>query len=321
MKRERNDVFVGNIAFGTSEEDLERIFSEVGRVASVRMATHAETGRSKGYCFVEYEDAATAISAIRNLNNREVNGRHLRVNFSNNSTLAEYAQAMGESQPTHKEKTAQSVVDSMSRREVWQVVKDSKELAESNRAALRAALEQNPALVDALIHALSLLGMVVESPPEEPARPLPPRPFPPQQQQFAPQQQPQFAPQQQPQFAPQQQAYPMPPQYPPRGGYAQPPPRPGYNARPPPGGVGGGFYPAAQQVMPPPELIQEALALSPQQLALLPPDRRAKIEMLRDKFGRGAPPPPGGFGMPPSMGPPPQGPPPGGHSNRGVDLL
>lgn len=314
MKRERNDVFVGNIAFGTTEEDLERIFSEVGRVASVRMATHAETGRSKGYCFVEYEDAATAISAIRNLNNREVNGRHLRVNFSNNSTLAEYAQAMGESQPTHKEKTAQSVVDSMSRREVWEVVKDAKELAESNRAALRAALEQNPALVDALIHALSLLGMVVEAPPEEPSsRPLPPRPFPPPQQQ-----------QQQQQFAPPQQAYPMgpPPQYPPppRGPYSQPPPRHGYNARPPPGG-GGGFYPPAQQVMPPPELIQEALALSPQQLAQLPPDRRAKIEMLRDKFGRGAPPPPGGFSMPPSMGPPPRGPPSSGHSNRGVDLL
>ena len=52
------------------------------------MATNAETGKPRGYCFVEYDDAATALSAIRNLNNREVNGRQLRVNFSNNSTLA-----------------------------------------------------------------------------------------------------------------------------------------------------------------------------------------------------------------------------------------
>ena len=55
---------------------------------NVRMATNAETGKPRGYCFVEYDDAATALSAIRNLNNREVNGRQLRVNFSNNSTLA-----------------------------------------------------------------------------------------------------------------------------------------------------------------------------------------------------------------------------------------
>ena len=84
----RNDIFVGNLPFGTTEEIVRGIFSEVGRVVNVRMAApnrvlveqdlrqvNAETGKPRGYCFVEYEDAATAMSAIRNLNNRDVNGR------------------------------------------------------------------------------------------------------------------------------------------------------------------------------------------------------------------------------------------------------
>ena len=49
----RNDVFVGNIAFGTTDEDIRRIFSEVGRVKNVRMAVNSETGKPRGFCFVE----------------------------------------------------------------------------------------------------------------------------------------------------------------------------------------------------------------------------------------------------------------------------
>ena len=54
----RNDVFVGNIAFGTTDEDIRRIFSEGGRVKNVRMAVNSETGKPRGFCFVEYDDAA-----------------------------------------------------------------------------------------------------------------------------------------------------------------------------------------------------------------------------------------------------------------------
>ena len=47
--RPRNDVFVGNIAFGTTDEDIRRIFSEVGRVKNVRMAVNSETGKPAAF--------------------------------------------------------------------------------------------------------------------------------------------------------------------------------------------------------------------------------------------------------------------------------
>eukprot|EP00903_Cladosiphon_okamuranus_P015694 g14489.t2 len=97
-RRDKNDVFVGNIPFGTTEEQLHQIFSEAGGVVSIRLVLDFETGRPKGFAFVEYEDAATALSAIRNLNGYECNNRPLRVNFSNNSSLGA-EQQRGEKAP------------------------------------------------------------------------------------------------------------------------------------------------------------------------------------------------------------------------------
>ena len=59
----RNDVFVGNIAFGTTDEDIRQIFSEVGNVRNVRMAVNAETGKPRGYCFVEYRRPSGKIAS------------------------------------------------------------------------------------------------------------------------------------------------------------------------------------------------------------------------------------------------------------------
>ena len=143
-----SQVFVGNIPYGTTEEQLMQIFSEVGRVLHVRMALNAENGRPKGYAFIEYEDPAAALSAIRNLNNRaslssplfvvaspdsrplaprthsaqDLQGRQLRVNFSKDSALADYAHSVGEAVPeggpadpraANGAMTVQEVVDSL----------------------------------------------------------------------------------------------------------------------------------------------------------------------------------------------------------------
>ena len=74
-----NKVFVGNIPYGISEEQLSSIFCEVGPVVSFKLVFDRETGRSKGYGFCEYQDPETAQSAIRNLNNYDLDGRTLRV--------------------------------------------------------------------------------------------------------------------------------------------------------------------------------------------------------------------------------------------------
>ncbi|CAH0517413.1 unnamed protein product [Peronospora belbahrii] len=75
-------VFVGNIPYDVTEEMLKEIFSEAGSVVNFRLVTDRETGKPKGYGFCEYADGATALSAMRNLNGYEINGRNLRVDFA-----------------------------------------------------------------------------------------------------------------------------------------------------------------------------------------------------------------------------------------------
>ena len=73
-------IYVGNLPFSTTESDLEQMFAQHGAVASVRVITDRETGRSRGFAFVEMGDATAADEAIRALNGREMGGRPLRVN-------------------------------------------------------------------------------------------------------------------------------------------------------------------------------------------------------------------------------------------------
>ncbi|KAI8388400.1 uncharacterized protein BYT42DRAFT_492362 [Radiomyces spectabilis] len=75
-------VFVGNIPFELTEEQLIDVFKEVGPVASFRLLFDRESGRPKGYGFCEFYDAETAASAVRNLNDYEVGGRQLRVDYA-----------------------------------------------------------------------------------------------------------------------------------------------------------------------------------------------------------------------------------------------
>jgi cleavage stimulation factor subunit 2 len=75
----KRSVFVGNIPYEATEETLYGIFGEIGPVKGLRLVTDKETGKPKGYGFVEYNDPSTAQSAIRNLAGREIHGRNLRV--------------------------------------------------------------------------------------------------------------------------------------------------------------------------------------------------------------------------------------------------
>lgn len=72
-------IYVGNISFDTTESDLESLFATHGTVASVKVITDRETGRSRGFAFVEM-DADGADDAIRALDGTQLGGRTLRVN-------------------------------------------------------------------------------------------------------------------------------------------------------------------------------------------------------------------------------------------------
>ena len=93
-QNQRNDVFVGNLAFGTTEDQLYQAFTDLGRIIKVRMVTD-ENGKPRGFAFIEFEDPASALSAIRNMNDYELNGRRIRVNFSNSSHLETLAGKLG----------------------------------------------------------------------------------------------------------------------------------------------------------------------------------------------------------------------------------
>jgi RNA recognition motif-containing protein len=73
-------IFVGNLAFTTTEEELRQVFASYGEVASVRMMTDRDTGRSRGFGFVEMPDATEAQTAIDGLNGTSLGGRSLTVN-------------------------------------------------------------------------------------------------------------------------------------------------------------------------------------------------------------------------------------------------
>ncbi len=76
-------VYVGNIPFQTSEEDLRKIFEEGGReVVSCNIITDRETGRSRGFGFVELGSEDEANSAIQSLDGSDMGGRPLKVNLA-----------------------------------------------------------------------------------------------------------------------------------------------------------------------------------------------------------------------------------------------
>jgi cold-inducible RNA-binding protein len=73
-------LFVGNIPYATTEEELREAFTRAGGVASVRIITDLDTGRSKGYAFVEMATPEEAEKAVREFNNFDLNGRTIVVN-------------------------------------------------------------------------------------------------------------------------------------------------------------------------------------------------------------------------------------------------
>ncbi|KAF9132642.1 hypothetical protein BGW39_011669 [Mortierella sp. 14UC] len=82
-------VFVGNIPYEQTEEQLTEIFSEVGPVVSFRLVFDRDTGKPRGYGFCEFHDERTAASAVRNLNGRDIGNRSLKVDFADTDPAKE----------------------------------------------------------------------------------------------------------------------------------------------------------------------------------------------------------------------------------------
>lgn len=344
----KHDIFVGNLAFATTEEQLHTIFSEIGRVVRVRMVCDIETGKPRGFAFVEFEDPQAALSAIRNMNEYEINGRKLRVNFSNSSHLETLANQLGmdlssstgagsgggnaadinNNALSHAMGGGQSGGDvsgagggaagsravamalkSMNKGEMYDVISKLKELADTNPDEARRLLTQHPQLPEAILYCMSELDMIktpvvgasgsgggpapainMSVPPPAITKPMDPRaanalgggqppptgavamanavppPVRPADPRAARDPRAAAAPQQQPPN------FPAPPSM-----MGMPPPQLMQQQQ-------------QQQVAPPgldPNLVQQVMALTPAQIAQLPPDKQQSILALRQQITGG----------------------------------
>ena len=75
-----NKLYVGNLPFSASDDSLREMFGQAGQVESARIITDRDTGRSKGFGFVEMSTEQEASEAIRKFNGTELDGRSLTVN-------------------------------------------------------------------------------------------------------------------------------------------------------------------------------------------------------------------------------------------------
>jgi len=73
------NMYVSNLSFHTTDEDLRKLFTQYGTVSSAKVITDRETGRSRGFGFVEMESTQEANEAMKNLNNKDIEGRPISV--------------------------------------------------------------------------------------------------------------------------------------------------------------------------------------------------------------------------------------------------
>ncbi|KAF7563503.1 hypothetical protein G7046_g610 [Stylonectria norvegica] len=288
-------VFVGNIPYGLSEEQITDIFSSAGKVERFRLVYDSETGRPKGFGFADYPDTDSASSAVRNLNDYEIMGRKLRVDFSNEQKGGDDDNNQGSSGhnphasngggamnynsqpstlpplPSGKELPAGiTCTDAISRTletlpppQLLDILVQMKTLATSEPQRATELLQQAPQLAYAVFQALLLMGLVSPEAIQsvvEPGVP-PPAQAPPVGYPSAP-------------IPGYPGAQPVASNTPPVAGMPYPPPPAAYGAPPPP--ALGGQDPDA--------LMRAVMELPQAQIDMLPDAERQQILALRATF-------------------------------------
>lgn len=295
-------------------------FSTVGHVNHFRLVYDNETGRPKGFGFMEFSDTDAAASAVRNMNNYEIMGRELRVDFSHVGGKDDQAPPNYNAQPpaplppnghnkiqqpgpptssslprlppgvdlqpglTCPDAISQTLT-TLPTAQLLDILTQMKSLVMGDPAKAAELLKQAPQLSYAIFQALLLMGLVdtsvLGSVVEQASQPQPVPQPPPQQQHIPP---PRPPPTFQPPPPQQQQAYPP---------YQQMPPGPMHVPTPP---VHHPVYQPPPQVpqAPPPQLMQQpgqdellkqVMAMTPQQIDCLAPHERSQIMALRQQLG------------------------------------
>ncbi|GMR31025.1 hypothetical protein PMAYCL1PPCAC_01220, partial [Pristionchus mayeri] len=174
VDRQRS-VFVGNISYDVTEEQLRDVFSKAGTVVHLRLVHDRETGKPKGYGFAEFSDVKSAELAIRNLNGHELNGRALRVDsaagdqnrMGGDGEHGNVVVMAPEESPYGKECDPKDAPEAISRsvaslppEKMFHLMKQMKEIVISNPTEAKNMLLQNPQLAYALLQAQVVMRIV-----------------------------------------------------------------------------------------------------------------------------------------------------------------
>ncbi|KAG1691853.1 Cleavage stimulation factor subunit 2 [Nymphon striatum] len=160
---------VGNIPYEATEEQLKDIFSEVGPVVTFRLVFDRETGKPKGYGFCEYKDQETALSAMRNLNAYELNGRTLRVDNAASERSKEELKILQEQEsqmkqpliePERAPEAISKAVASLPPEQMFELMKQMQACIQNNPTQAREILLQNAQLAYALLQAQVVMRIV-----------------------------------------------------------------------------------------------------------------------------------------------------------------
>lgn len=153
------DIFVGNIPFNTTQEEIHSIFSQVGPVARVRLQLKEDDpSKHKGIAFIDFFDPKVALLAIRTMNGKEVNNRKIRVSFSNNQTLKDMAEKAGFDVESHQNRKS-ALVRKMHLHTCHQIISYIRSVALRNPKELASFLVRNPSLMPAVSDMMVKLGM------------------------------------------------------------------------------------------------------------------------------------------------------------------
>ncbi|GAV02121.1 hypothetical protein RvY_12723 [Ramazzottius varieornatus] len=157
-------VYIGNLPWDVKEDELKKIFSQVGTIVSLRMPVDPETQRSRGFAFCEYREQESVATAIKHFNGYEHNGRKIRVDSASNSsekdgkaTSGGYIQENEYGEPCEPVDTPEkiaNVIGNFSPEQVHALLAETKRSLQEDPEEARRALVNNPQITYALLLAL-----------------------------------------------------------------------------------------------------------------------------------------------------------------------
>ncbi|KAI7832936.1 hypothetical protein BX661DRAFT_178824 [Kickxella alabastrina] len=172
---ESNIVFLGNVAYDTTEEQLRQMLELAGPVIDIRLVFDPNTSRARGFGFCQYADTNIAASAIKNLNDSLVDGRNIKIGYADRDRIRAYLGTDGLSlrntpKSTQREPMggpggvdkAREIVSQLSSDMRMELIAQYRAYADVNTTKAKQELTKNPGLAWAVLAAMELEGLVAD---------------------------------------------------------------------------------------------------------------------------------------------------------------